>query len=197
MPATFKKWAMDVPDDFTFTVKLWKEITHAKDLDIDTERIEHFLYAANWLDEKKGCLLIQFPGKIGIQYYNQVEKILQSINEYDPNNKWRIAVEFRNPTWYVGESFELMDEYDASIVLHDIPKARNMDLNKKAAFVYIRFHGPAGDYRGNYSNDLLKEYADKIKAFLIEGKDVYAYFNNTIGSAFENAGTLWEMVNET
>ena len=108
-------------------------------------------------------------------------------------NKWRIAVEFRNPTWYFGETFELMDEYDASIVLHDIPKAKSKDINKKASFVFIRFHGPNGDYRGNYNNELLKEYADKIKAFLKEGKDVYAYFNNTIGSAFENAGTLWGM----
>jgi uncharacterized protein YecE (DUF72 family) len=195
MPATFEKWTLDVPDNFTFTVKLWKEVTHAKELNFDPSLIDHFLNAAGRLGRKKGCLLVQFPGKITIGYYSQVEKILQLINEYDPIDKWRIAVEFRNSSWYTGETFELMDEYGASIVLHDIPKARNAEINKKASFIFIRLHGPAGDYRGSYSNALLKEYAIKIKDFLKTGKDVYAYFNNTIGSAFENAIVLQGMVN--
>lgn len=194
MPSTFEKWAADVPEDFRFTVKCWKKITHTKELIIDINLIDFFLYAANRLGNKKGCLLVQFPGKIGIEYYNQVEKILQRIDEYDAKNKWRIAVEFRNPGWYVGETFELMDEYNASIVLHDIPKASNTQINKSASFVYLRFHGPTGDYRGNYSNETLKEYAVRIKDFLRNGKDVYAYFNNTMGSAFENARALQKMM---
>lgn len=195
MPSTFEKWAMDVPANFTFSVKLWKEITHTKDLKADPAMIDQFLYAANRLGDKKGCLLVQFPGKITIGYYNQVEQILNAINEYNSEDKWRVAVEFRNPSWYVGETFELMDEYGASIVLHDIPKARNVDTNKQATFVFIRFHGPTGDYRGSYSNESLKEYAGKIQDFLKQGKDVYAYFNNTMGSGLENALSLQAMIN--
>ncbi|HEY8898156.1 MAG TPA: DUF72 domain-containing protein, partial [Niastella sp.] len=29
-PATVRKWADSVPDDFVFTFKLWQEITHVK-----------------------------------------------------------------------------------------------------------------------------------------------------------------------
>ena len=31
-PSTIEKWAAQVPEDFRFTMKLWREITHAKEL---------------------------------------------------------------------------------------------------------------------------------------------------------------------
>ena len=194
MPSTFEKWSLDVRDDFQFTVKLWKEITHVKELKADLDQINNFLNAANKLGKKKGCLLIQFPGKITLDYFTGVEEILSRVHQHDPENPWRIAVEFRHSGWYVGETFEMMDEYNASLVLHDIPKGRNEALNKNAAFVFIRFHGPTGNYRGSYSDEALKEYAGKIKVWLKEGKDVYAYFNNTIGNAFENARSLQRLL---
>ena len=194
MPATFEKWSQDVPGDFQFTIKLWKEITHVKELEIDLNNIDHFLKAANRIGDKKGCLLIQFPGKIHLDYYQQVEKILQRIKQFDPLHPWRLAIEFRNASWYVNETLELLDEYGASLVLHDIPKGKNASLNKKAAFIYTRYHGSAGDYRGSYSDDFLLQEANKINNWLNAGKNVYAYFNNTIGSAFENARVLMGMI---
>jgi uncharacterized protein YecE (DUF72 family) len=195
MPATFEKWSMDVPDDFQFTIKLWKEVTHVKELKFDPDNIDHFLNAAARTGKKKGCLLIQFPGKINLDYYNLVEEILQRVDDHDEQDKWRIAVEFRNASWYVNETKELLDEYGASLVLHDIPKGKNFDINKKASFVYIRYHGPTGNYRGSYSDEYLKEQNLAIQRWLKEGKDVYAYFNNTMGIAFDNARTLMAMSN--
>ncbi len=51
-------------------------------------------------------------------------------------------LEFRHPSWYIGEVYEMADEYDCSIVLHDIPRSANSKLNKKAAFVYLRVSRP-------------------------------------------------------
>ncbi|MCW3111159.1 MAG: hypothetical protein JWQ09_5665, partial [Segetibacter sp.] len=79
-------------------------------------------------------------------------------------------------------------------VLHDMPKSTNLVLNEAAKFNYFRFHGPKGDYRGNYSNDFLREQSEKIRKSLNDGMDVYAYFNNTMGNAFENAVSLKAMV---
>jgi uncharacterized protein YecE (DUF72 family) len=193
MASTFAKWSGEVGQQFLFTIKLSKEITHGKNLQYDLTNIDRFLNAADGLDKKKGCLLVQFPGKISLQYYAAVEKILQRIVEMEHAIPWRTAVEFRHPDWYVSETFELMDEYGASVVLHDIPKAKNVDLNKGAGFVYLRFHGPAGDYRGSYTDHYLVEQAANIEAWLKDGKDVFAYFNNTIGEAFNNANTLKSM----
>ena len=49
-----------------------------------------------------------------------------------------------------------------------------------------RFHGPAGDYRGSYDSAYLHDTAKDIKKWTAEGKTVFAYFNNTMGEAFNN-----------
>lgn len=80
--------------------------------------------------------------------------------------------------------------YSAAIILHDMPKAKNEIPNKAAQFIYQRFYGVNGDYRGSYSDDFLEEQSHNIQGWLSTGKDVYVYFNNTIGNAFDNAMTL-------
>ena len=194
MPSTCEKWSLDVPADFKFTLKLWKEITHAKELNFDPANIDLFFKTADCIGNKKGCLLIQFSGKVTLKYFKQVENILQRAQELDQSNDWRKAIEFRNTTWYVGETYELLNEYGASMVLHDIPKAKNFEINEKWPFIYYRFHGPKGDYRGSYTDDFLGQQSITICGLLTSGKDVYAYFNNTAGSALENAMSLKAMV---
>ena len=190
MRSTFEKWSKDVPEDFRFTLKLWREITHIKNLAFDRNQIDHFLKAADGIGNKKGCLLIQFPGKISFDYYNQVENILERVQQLNAQNEWKIAIEFRSSSWYLRETHELLDNYQASLVLHNLPKSKNSEINKDASFVYIRLHGAKGDYRDSYSNQFLETQFQQIKVYLKSGKDVYVYFNNTIGNAFENARYL-------
>ena len=188
--ATYEKWASDVPEDFQFTLKLSKEITHAKELTGDLVCMDHFLEMAGGTGNKKGCLLIQFPGKITLEHFNQVEGILEKLREQDHSNEWSTAIEFRNDSWYVGETTELLNEYNATMVLHDFPKGKVLTHAGKSNFVYLRFHGPTGNYRDSYSDRALDEKAEMIKDFAASGRDVYAYFNNTAGNAFENARYL-------
>jgi len=188
--STYKKWSLDVPENFRFSLKLSKSITHAKDLQGDLTAIEQFMTSAAGIGSKKGCLLIQFPGKISLNFYHQLEQIMQELQAHDPNDEWRKAIEFRNNSWYISETFELLNEYNAAPVLHDHPKAKFFDAKGKADFVYLRFHGPKGDYRDTYTDSFLQEKAAEIAVWLSDGKYVYGYFNNTIGSAFENAVSL-------
>jgi uncharacterized protein YecE (DUF72 family) len=194
MTSTFEKWGADVSENFQLTIKLWKEITHIKKLKVDLENIPLFLKAAERIGDKKGCLLIQFPGSITLEFYNEVEQILLKVEEVDRNNIWRKAVELRSDTWYVGEGFELLKSINASLVLHDMPKSRILQPLESDIFIYFRFHGPTGNYRGSYSDEFLLEQSEKIRACLDQGKDVYAYFNNTMGTAFDDAMSLKAMV---
>src|SRR5258705_13563831 len=75
-------------------------------------------------------------------------------------------------------------------VSHDMPKCIPPELNENADFVYLRFHGEKGDYRGSYSIRHLENKANEIRGWLHQGKDVYSYFNNTIGGASSNLQTL-------
>lgn len=194
MLSTFEKWSADVPPDFQFTIKLWKEITHVKQLKIDRSNIDTFFHAANYIGNKKGCLLVQFPPSITVEYTNQVEQILERLDKLDHEHRWQKAIEFRSATWYSSETFELLDQYNASLVLQDMPKSKNFDFNKAVTFRYFRFHGPTGNYRGSYSEEFLEEHAERIRGFLDAGNDVYVYFNNTMGNAFDNAMSLKKFV---
>lgn len=191
---TYEKWTLDVPDEFRFSIKLTRDTTHARDLKADQAHLEKFMRTAAGMGDKKGCLLVQFPGKITLAYFSQVEQILAQLTERDHGERWPLAVEFRHPSWYVGETWELLDEFEAAIVLHDMPKSRIWEVRSKAPLIYLRFHGPEGDYKGGYSSSFLKERAAEIKGWQKKGKDVYVYFNNTIGDAFENAAALKRMV---
>lgn len=137
---------------------------------------------------------MQFPGKITLDYFGKVEGILRELQQQDPTHQWRKAVEFRNDSWYTGEPTELLEEYKAVMVQHDVKKAKNFTLSGNMDFVYIRFHGPSGDYRESYTEQFLKAKAEDIQIWLKQGNDVYVYFNNTIGNAFENALTLKAML---
>lgn len=193
-PLTIEKWSSDVPENFRFTIKLWREITHIKQLKTDLENLDNFFKAADHIGNKKGCLLVQFPGSITVEYGSQVEQILQRLQKLNHENKWLIAIEFRNVTWYSTETYKLLNRSGAAIVLHDMPRSKNFVLNEAATFNFYRFHGPKGDYRGCYSDEFLEEHAENIRHSLKEGKDVYAYFNNTMGDAFKNAMSLKAMV---
>src|SRR5688572_22201298 len=91
LKSTFEKWSADVPDEFRFTVKLLRDITHAKNLNFEPEKITAFLKAAEGIGDKKGCLLVQFPGKINVDYYSQIEDILLRVK--DQAKGWQIALE--------------------------------------------------------------------------------------------------------
>jgi uncharacterized protein YecE (DUF72 family) len=194
LPRTFGRWTTEVSPGFTFTVKLWKGITQNK-LIYQPAEIEKFLLAAGQLNTNRGCLLIQFPASIRSERSSEVFEILNHIRLSDLGKSWRLAVEFRHSSWYFREIYELLDEYDAAMVLHDIPASRVTEHLTKAAFVYLRFHGIKGDYRDSYPDEYLAQQAKQISKWLRTGKDVYAYFNNTIGAAFENAILLKKLVN--
>lgn len=192
--ATYEKWVNDVPDDFQFTLKLSRDITHAAELRSDLSCMIRFLQAAEGTGAKKGCLLIQFPGKITLEHFNQVEEILQRLRDIDPVEEWRKAIEFRNDSWYIAETSELLNEYGAAMVLHDFSKAKISSRSDNAEFVYMRFHGPTGNYRDSYTHEVLDEKAGIIREYLGSGLDVYAYFNNTAGDAFANARYLQSLL---
>ncbi|MFD2145788.1 DUF72 domain-containing protein [Mucilaginibacter antarcticus] len=118
----------------------------------------------------------------------QLDNLLATIKEMD--NSWPIAVEFRHPSWYNDDVYEILDKYGVAMVLHDMPAAATPIITLQSDIMYVRFHGPGGRYRGSYEDDLLYDYAMYIKEWQDDGKTVYAYFNNTAGDALNNLATL-------
>lgn len=187
---TVEKWAAAVTENFRFTFKLWKGITHAKDLNFNKEDVQAFFKAINGVKEKKGSLLIQFPPSVGREYSVQLERLLNCIAAINTSDDWKLAIEFRNRTWYHDRVYDLLANYKAALVVQDIPKSATPLVDHRTDFMYIRFHGPAGNYRDSYEDDFLHEYAIYIREWLEEKKTVFVYFNNTMGDALNNLKTL-------
>lgn len=186
MQKTFSKWAEDVGKDFLFTVKLWRGISHNKQFAYDLTDLAAFLQAASGVGKHQGCLLIQLPGSIKAEHQAGLKQLLSHIRSFDSSG-WRLAVEFRDSGWYSDATIKLLDEFDASVVQHDMPGSIPTILNSGADFVMLRFHGEQGDYRGSYRQELLQAKARDVVTWLQSGNDVFAYFNNTIGEAYANA----------
>ncbi|MGV8878950.1 MAG: DUF72 domain-containing protein [Sphingobacteriaceae bacterium] len=196
MASTIQKWADSVPGYFYFTFKLWREISHKKDLNFSVPDVHHFMRTLNHIGRNKGCLLIQFPPGLKSTAAASLESLLQEIQQNNIDNTWKVAVEFRNPSWYREEVYALIGQYGATVVLQDMPASANVSPDTPGELIYLRFHGPNGGYRGSYSDDFLYEYAQYIYQWMEEKKEVYVYFNNTMGNAIKNLVTLNKYVNK-
>lgn len=194
MPVTVEKWAGMVPDNFRFTFKLWKEITHNKGLIFEPEDILRFFKVVDRSAEKRGCVLVQFPPSVSVDYILQLQSLLLHIKDATAELAWRIAVEFRHVSWYKEEVYDLLYELGVAMVMHDMVTSAAPFREPEQDFVYLRFHGPEKGYRGSYTDEFLDEYAEYINGWLDEGKDVFAYFNNTMGDAVNNLRSLTDRV---
>lgn len=192
--ATVAKWANEVPEDFRFTFKLYQGISHNKYLAFDAEAVKHFMEVIGQAGNKKGCLLVQFPASVRIDQLRQLELLMKILRAADPENKWNIALEFRHPSLYQNEVYRLLNVHGMGMVIQDKPPAITPMLETDLPFIYLRFHGPDGNYGGSYEDAVLYEYAGYIRDWLREGKTVFSYFNNTMGNALTNLFTLKDMV---
>ena len=193
-PATVQKWSESVPPHFRFTFKVPKSVTHAKGLQFNVEDLEVFAETVALVGDKKGCLLVQFPPSVKREQQEELEGILESLRS--DANGWKIAVEFRDTSWYNSAVYRVLQSYGVGMVEQDLPKSPTPQVMVAEDFAYLRFHGPEGTYRGSYDDSVLLNYAKRIAVWLKEGREVYAYFNNTAGDAPGNLATLNMMVEQ-
>jgi uncharacterized protein YecE (DUF72 family) len=191
---TMERWVSEVPEGFRFTLKLWRGITHERELSFDQAAVAAFMEAAAGIGRKKGCLLIQLPPGLHVNKSKQLEELLRLVIGQDRDRGWHVAVEFRHSSWYVEETRELLRRWGAGLVLQDMPASSSWAEPGEGNFVYLRYHGPAGDYKGGYTDVRLARDAASIRRWLAVKKTVYVYFNNTIGDALIDLHRLRESV---
>lgn len=184
---TLREWVDTVPSGFIFAVKASRYITHMKKLKDAEKPLMSFLQTIDIMGEKLGPVLFQLPPRWNV---NTVR--LDSFLRMLPKG-YRYAFEFRDPSWFNDEVYDLLSEHDAAFCIYDLdgrqsPKAVTTDL------VYMRLHGPDGPYRGQYSTGLLTGWADAVSTWAAQKKTVYCYFDNDEAAyAAMDAGNLRDM----
>lgn len=181
---TFKDWAATVPSGFLFAVKASRFLTHIKRLKDAEGPINLFFSRARHLGPHLGPVLFQLPPR-----WKADQGRLRDFLHLLPR-EYSYAMEFRDDTWYGREIYDLLQQHNVALCIHDWHSlAWTQELT--ANFSYIRFHGTSGRYAGNYPNHVLKKWATKIQGWADRLSDVYVYFNNDVGGhAVRNARAL-------
>jgi uncharacterized protein YecE (DUF72 family) len=177
-----QSWRDSTPENFCFSAKGSRFLTHMKKLKDAEAGVARFFDAVEVLADKLGPILFQLPPNWEID----VERLHSFLEILPPCHRY--AFEFRNPTWEVAEIYNLLARYDAAHCEFDLAGYQS-PIHPTSDFVYIRLHGPGGKYQGSYSEDALKTWADRIVTWLEKRIAVYVYFDND-DSAYAPADAL-------
>ena len=91
-PETFEKRKEQTPDDFIFSVKASRYITHIKKLNDAKESVDKFIDNAKNLNEKLGPILFQLPPNFNLNL-ERFKNFLRCLS-----SEYRYTIEFRNET---------------------------------------------------------------------------------------------------
>lgn len=170
--STFRSWHRAAPPRFLFSVKANRFCTHLKKLHVERAGIVSFLSLCRQLKEKLGPVLFQLPPRWKVN-----EARLEAFLQMLPNG-YRYVFEFRNDSWYTKSVFDMLSKYNCAFCVYELAGHRS-PVKVTADFVYVRLHGPGvKKYQGSYSSGQLRKWAKKCKAWQLDGRDVFFYFDN-------------------
>ncbi len=167
------RWAQQTPPGFCCAIKSSRYLTHMKrltDLDRGVQRLyeplEPLAEAGRF-----GPMLWQLPPN-----FRRDDARLAAALERLPAG--RHTFEFRHPSWFCDEVYELLRWHGVALTIGDRPEVADFQSREITAdFTYVRFHHGHRGRRGNYSQAELREWARQV-ADWGRSIDVYAYFNN-------------------
>jgi len=181
---SFVRWAADTPDDFVFSVKCPRFITHIRRLREVETPLANFLASGPLLFGKKlGPFLWQFPPNFKYDHEllenffkqlphdsveaakvaNQHDLRIRTEEGLEIQGKFpvRHAIEIRNKSFVNTEFIELLRRHKIALVFADtVEWPRLMDVT--CDFVYCRLHGSEKLYANGYDDVALDDWARRV-----------------------------------
>jgi uncharacterized protein YecE (DUF72 family) len=151
--AVLAGWSEQVPETFRFVVKASRRITHTQRLRDEDGSLSSFLQRINALGPRLGPTLFQLPPTFTADLPR-----LHAFLERLPR-RWPAALEFRHPSWFVKEVYELMRRHNVPLVAVDSEddEEGGAPLVATATWGYLRLR------RIDYSLPDLELWADRIR----------------------------------
>jgi uncharacterized protein YecE (DUF72 family) len=189
-PSTWEEWAASVPENFRFSVKAPKAITHESNLQCTPDRLSAFLAEARILSNKLGPILFQLPPKSA---FNPIvaESFFNMLRDQFPGPT---VLEPRHPTWFTAEADHLLQRFHIARAAADparVPAAATAGGDNQ--LLYCRLHGSPHMYYSAYPEPYLRSLATAIAQH--PAKKIWCIFDNTAsGAALGNALTLQRLL---
>jgi uncharacterized protein YecE (DUF72 family) len=174
MPNMFmvKSWSKRTPENFRFTAKFPKVITHDKRLKDVSRELEHFFKSMLPLADKTLALLIQLPPSLKIT--EGIENLRLIVPELD--NRFRYAIEVRDKSWFQDLAYNFFANNNICMVWSQLAELATPPI-VTTDFLYMRFIGDRSiserDF-GKIQKDRvseMKNWADKLQEVIEEDKE--------------------------
>jgi uncharacterized protein YecE (DUF72 family) len=180
--STVRGWKDKTPEDFKFSLKFPKVITHEKKLDDVVKPLSILFYSLEPLVDKTLTLLIQLPPFLSEKKgFNTLQDMVHHLDK-----RFRYSLEVRHPSWFTDNVYNFLREHNISLVW-SIRDELESPLVVTSDQVYIRFIGDRSisemDF-GKIVKDRRKEmleYAKKVRETQDENsniRDILIAFNN-------------------
>jgi uncharacterized protein YecE (DUF72 family) len=177
-PASFRKWRDATPDDFVFSLKGPRFLTHRGELASAAPYMQRF-FDSGLLDlgAKLGPILWQFaptrhfdPGDFAA--------FLALLPAELGGRAMRHVVEVRHSSFRVPEFFDLLRERQIAVAQVDDAKYPAFDDLTAPDFAYLRLRRCSEQEETGYPAAALDEWAERARGWAGAGRDVFLYFIN-------------------
>jgi len=175
-PATYTRWAASVPDDFRFSAKVPRTVTHNQRLVATEPLLDAFLSEVTCLGTKLGCLLVQLPPSLA--YDSQITDSF--FDAFRARYDGALVLEARHPTWFNSEVVEQLRVHRVGQVGADpacVPEAA--EPAGWPEVVYVRLHGSPDVYYSAYDEPYLDRLAERLRDYAARAREVWCIFDNT------------------
>src|SRR3954471_1385824 len=184
--STYEKWASATPDDFRFSVKVPKSVTHSSQL--ARAEVDRFIEEIAGLGAKLGVLLVQFaPRKEFVG--SDAESLFGALREGTPA---ALACEPRHASWFTPEVGAWLGKRRIGRVAADPARVPDADLpGGWPGLRYFRLHGAPRIYYSAYDRPFLRRLKPRLGA-ASSSSETWCIFDNTAaGAALENVLDLF------
>jgi uncharacterized protein YecE (DUF72 family) len=201
-PSSYVRWRAEVPEDFVFSVKGGRFISHLKRLrDVEVPLANFFASGVLGLDRTLGPILWQLPATFAFE-----EKVVRDFFELLPRTTteaaalatrhddkvsgdklWsgevvdlplRYALEPRHMSFASEEALAALAECDVALVVADSAGKWPRFEQAVGPLVYARLPGDTEIYASGYTDAALDRWAERLRGWTADGRDAFVYFDN-------------------
>lgn len=157
-------WSAGTPENFCFTLKAPRRITHDAKLQRCEELVQAFCRVSATLGPKLATLLFQLPPT-----FRKDTSVLRAFLELLPDGT-RAAFEFRHTSWLDAEIFDVLRARNVALCVADSEKL-STPVEVTADYAYFRLRDEG------YQQADIERWAESIRG-LRAVKDVFVYFKH-------------------
>ena len=200
-PKSYKAWHDTTPDDFVFSVKANRYITHIKRLkDVEIPMANFFASGVLRLGEKLGPFLWQLPPSLRYDHdtlaafldllprdTTAAAKLARKHDIGGKDRTWiktdkrrplRHALEIRHASFENENFVNLLRNHHVALVVADTAGKWPLMEELTSDFMYARLHGDSELYVSGYTKEALRHWKAKVHSWTSTGRDVFVYFDN-------------------